>query len=325
MEILSVDVTEMLRKAKDRQLINSLWVEKYRPIYVDEYVCNDDLKDKIKHWVSDPSSLGHLLLYGKPGSGKTSLAKLIVTNIDCDYIYINMSDENGIDTVRDKIKNFVTQQGFSNMKVVIADEFDGATSMGQNALRGIIEQFSAYSRFIFTANSYDKIIDPIKSRCQTIEISIPKKSAIAKWIVNILISESVSYTNEIVAEYIEQHYPDFRKILNEIQSNSGDGNLIRNNIVNYYIDFNANVLQILCSKTNKHAKFTEVRSLLSKAKIKDFTNLYTYLYTNIDKFSSQDTIADNIKILSEMHYKSNFCVDKELNFCSALIQLIEKG
>lgn len=323
--ISSNNVEEILRKVKENQTLNTLWVEKYRPVYVDEYVCNDELKAYITQWVSNPSTLGHLLLYGRPGSGKTSLAKLLVNNLDCDYIYINMSDENGIDTVRDKIKNFVTQQGFSTLKVVIADEFDGATPMSQNALRGIIEQFSSYSRFIFTANSYDKIIDPIKSRCQTIEISVPKKAHIAKWIANILTTESVTYTNELIAEYISNYYPDFRKILNEIQLNVENGNLNKNNFVNNNIDFNEYLINLLISKKDKYSKFVEIRNLLNQAKIKDFTNLYSYLYTNIEKFSTKENMADIIKILSEMHYKSNFCVDKELNFCSTIIQIIEKG
>jgi len=325
MEFIQNDVNEILHKVKENQNMNTLWVEKYRPVYVNEYVCTDELKNKIQQWVDNPDTLGHLVLYGKPGSGKTSLAKLLVNNIDCDYIYINMSDENGIDTVRDKIKNFVTQLGFSTLKVIIADEFDGSTAMSQNALRGIIEQFSSYSRFIFTANSYDKIIDPIKSRCQTIEITVPKKTLIAKWIVNILNSEKVTYTNDIIAEYINQYYPDFRKILNEIQSNVENGNLIRNNFVYNNMDLHNNILQLLCSKSDKYSKFTQIRTLLSQSKIKDFTNLYTYLYTNIEKFSTKDNIADNIKILSEMLYKSNFCADKELNICSTLIQLIDKG
>jgi len=146
---------------------NTLWVEKYRPSNLDSYIGNEHLKSKIEVYL-ESGDLPHLLLFGKAGTGKTTLAKLLVKNIECDYLYINASDENNVDTVRTKVKNFASTIGFKDMKIIILDECDYITPNAQAALRNIMETFSKHCRFILTCNYVERIIDPIQSRCPII-------------------------------------------------------------------------------------------------------------------------------------------------------------
>ena len=153
---------------------NSLWVEKYRPQKLDEYVGNEHLKTKVADYLQS-GDVPHLLFFGKAGTGKTTLAKLIVNTIDCDHIIINASDENNVDTVRTKVKGFASTIGFRNSKIVILDEFDYMTPNAQAILRNLMETFSKHCRFILTCNYVEKVIDPIQSRCQTFQIVPPTK------------------------------------------------------------------------------------------------------------------------------------------------------
>ena len=169
---------------------HSLWVEKYRPNTLTTYVGNEHLKEKVKRYI-DSEDVPHLLLYGKAGTGKTTLAKILVNNIDCDYMYINASDENKVDDVRNKIKTFASSVGFKDMKVVILDECDYLTPNAQAALRNLMETFSKHCRFILTCNYVERIIDPIQSRCQSYKVVPPSKKEVAQQMVKILNEESV--------------------------------------------------------------------------------------------------------------------------------------
>ena len=174
------------------QTENTLWVEKYRPTNLDTYVGNDFIKDKVKLYL-ETGDVPHLLLYGRAGTGKTTLAKIITKNIDCDMMYINASDENNVDNVRTKIKNFASSIGFKPLKVIILDEADFLTPNAQAALRNLMETFSKTTRFILTCNYAERIIDPIQSRCQSFQVIPPDKKQVAKQLVDILGSEDVTY------------------------------------------------------------------------------------------------------------------------------------
>ena len=164
---------------------NSLWVEKYRPSSLDTYIGNDHLKSKVSIYL-ESGDLPHLLLFGRAGTGKTTLAKLLVKNIECDYLYINASDENNVDTVRTKVKNFASTIGFKDLKIIILDECDYITPNAQAALRNLMETFSRHCRFILTCNYVERIIDPIQSRCQSFQIVPPSKKEVAVHLSNIL-------------------------------------------------------------------------------------------------------------------------------------------
>ena len=177
---------------------HSLWVEKYRPTTLDTYIGNEHLKSKVKIYL-ESGDLPHLLFYGKAGTGKTTLAKLLVKNIECDYMYINASDENNVDTVRTKVKNFASTIGFKDMKIIILDECDYITPNAQAALRNLMETFSKHCRFILTCNFVERIIDPIQSRCQSFQIIPPSRGEVAKHTHDILISETKRTSGNIVS------------------------------------------------------------------------------------------------------------------------------
>ena len=162
----------------NKQVNNSLWVEKYRPQKLSEYVGNEHLKEKVSEYLQS-GDVPHLLFFGKAGTGKTTLAKLIVSSINCDYIIINASDERGIDIIRNKVKGFASTVGFKDKKIIILDEFDYMTPDAQAMLRNLMETFSKHCRFILTCNYVEKVIDPIQSRCQTFQIVPPTKKDVA--------------------------------------------------------------------------------------------------------------------------------------------------
>ena len=170
---------------------HTLFVEKYRPDTLDNYIGNEHLKSKVEHYL-ETGDLPHLLLFGKAGTGKTTLAKILVKNIECDYLYINASDENNVDTVRNKVKQFASTVGFKDMKVIILDECDYITPNAQAALRNLMETFSKHCRFILTCNYVERIIDPIQSRCQPYKIVPPSRKEVAQQMVNILDSEEAA-------------------------------------------------------------------------------------------------------------------------------------
>jgi len=186
---------------------HSLWVEKYRPNKLEDYVGNEHLKSKVAGYI-ESGDIPHLLLYGKAGTGKTTLAKLIVNSVDCDYMIINASDENNVDTVRNKVKNFASTIGFRQSKIIILDEFDYMTPNAQAILRNLMETFSKHCRFILTCNYVEKVIEPIQSRCQTFQIVPPTKKDVAVQISKILQSEGVKFEIKDLVPIIDAGYPD---------------------------------------------------------------------------------------------------------------------
>jgi len=197
---------------------NTLWVEKYRPSSIDTYIGNEHLLDKVSVYL-ESGDLPHLLLYGRAGTGKTTLAKILVKNIECDYLYINASDENNVDTVRTKVKNFASTVGFKDFKIIILDECDYITPNAQAALRNLMETFSKHCRFILTCNYVERIIDPIQSRCQSFQIIPPSKKEVAVHLSNILQNENVKFEVDDVATIVNGTYPDIRKVINTSQRN----------------------------------------------------------------------------------------------------------
>ena len=203
-------------------LENSLWVERYRSSNLEEYVGNDQIKKVVSKYLQT-NDLQNLCLYGNAGTGKTTLAKMIVNNIDCDYLYINASDERGIETIREKVTGFASVMSFKPIKVVILDEADYLTIQAQASLRNVIETFSQQTRFILTCNYIERIIDPIQSRCQVLKIQPPSKKDIAVHLKNILEKENVKFDIKDLGTAVNTFYPDLRKMINTLQSNTTDG------------------------------------------------------------------------------------------------------
>jgi replication factor C small subunit len=301
---------------------HTLWVERYRPDTLQGYVGNQSIVDKVKLYLEN-GDVPHLLLYGNAGTGKTTLAKIIANNIDCDLLYINASDENSVDTVRDKIKSFSSTIGFRKWKLVILDEADYMTPNGQAALRNLMETFSKTTRFILTCNYVEKIIDPIQSRCQVFAITPPTKKDVAIRVSEVLKTENVNFEMTDLVAIINSSYPDIRRVLNTCQRQSINGELKLDKQSLIEANYMAKLLEMLSSNEDKKSKFQNIRQLLADSQVKDFSSLYRFLYDNLDSFATGH-LAGSILIIAEAQYKDSLVVDKEINVMSMFVQLLNE-
>ena len=299
--------------------INTLWVEKYRPSSLDTYIGNEHLKSKVNVYL-ESGDLPHLFLFGKAGTGKTTLAKLLVNNIECDYLYINASDENNVDTVRTKVKNFASTIGFKDMKIIILDECDYITPNAQAALRNLMETFSKHCRFILTCNYVERIIDPIQSRCQSFQIVPPSKSEVAKHLHSILVNENVIDNMEDIKVLVDSGYPDIRRVINSAQRNVVKGRLKLDTSSIIQNDYKLKLLKILETQNKKNA-FKEIRQLLADNKITDFADLFRLLYDEVDDYG-KGHVAECILIIARYEISDSQVVDKEINVMAMLIELL---
>ena len=298
---------------------NTLWVEKYRPKKLEDYVGNDHLKQKIRDYI-ESGDVPHLLLYGKAGTGKTTLAKLIVNSINCDFMILNASDENNVDTVRNKVKSFASTIGFKDIKIVILDEFDYMTPQAQAILRNLMETFSKHCRFILTCNYVEKIIDPIQSRCQTFQIIPPTKKDVAVQISKILTEERIQFELKELVPIVDSSYPDIRKIINTCQLNSSKGVLKIDSSSISDADVRVKIIDILKSKDDKRNRYINLRQAVADSRVQDFTELYTHLYEKVNDYAVGNTSAV-IMILAQGQYKDAMIVDKEICFMATLIEI----
>lgn len=299
-----------------------IWAEKYRPQRLEDYIGNDHITDKVKEYIKQ-GDIPQLMFHGKQGTGKTSLAKIIVDKIQCDYLYINASDENSVDNVRNEIKQFVSTVSMNNqLKVVILDEFDHMTRNAQAALRNMMETFVETSRFILTCNYPERVIQPIMSRTQSFSVSPPSKRQLAKHLIRILKQENVKFSTEDVVTLVKKHYPDIRKLLNTADSmtqtnNSGERTLDINKKSLIGSDFNLQLIQMLKSG----ASVKDIRQHVANNERREFSDTYRMLYEDANEYVPTDSISDAILIIAEAQYKDGMVVDKEINFISCIIQL----
>jgi len=300
-------------------LKHSLWVEKYRPNKLDNYIGNDHLKSKVSVYL-ESGDIPHLLLFGRAGTGKTTLAKLLVNNIDCDYLYINASDENSVDVVREKVKNFASTLGFKDMKVIILDECDYITPNAQAALRNLMETFSKNCRFILTCNYVERIIDPIQSRCQSFQIVPPDRKQVAQHLANILNNENIEYDIKDIATIVNGGYPDIRRVINGSQRQVVNGKLVIDENTITQNDYKTKVLEILKTQ-DKKSSFQNIRQLLADSKVTDFSDLFRLMFDTIDDWGTGH-IAECILILSKYQQSDAVVVDKEINVMAMFVELI---
>ena len=303
----------------EKNLSNTLWVEKYRPNNLDTYIGNEHLKSKVSAYL-ESGDLPHLLLYGKAGTGKTTLAKILVKNIECDYLYINASDENNVETVRTKVKNFASTMGFKDYKVIILDECDYITPNAQAALRNLMETFSKHCRFILTCNFVERIIDPIQSRCQSFQIIPPSKKEVAKHTHDILLKENVMSDMNDLKVLIDSGYPDIRRVINAAQRNVVKGKLKLDTTSIIQNDYKLKLLKILKTQDKKNG-FKEIRQLLLDNKITDFADLFRLLYDEVDDWGSGH-VAECILIIARYELSDGQVPDKEINAMAMLIELL---
>ena len=295
---------------------NSLLVEKYRPSTLENYVGNENIKKSIAKYL-DQNDIQNLIFYGPAGTGKTTLAKIIVKNLDCDHLYINASDERGIETIRDKVQGFAMVASFKPLKVVILDEADFLTIQAQASLRNIIETFSRTTRFIMTCNFVERIIDPLQSRCHVLKIVPPTKKDVARHLAWVLDQEKIRYEMQDLVPLINQYYPDLRKCINTIQLSTIDNDLK----LDQSILVSSNYIDKVINELSNKANFKTVRQIIADANVDDFDELFKSLYEKANEYLPGKEGTATI-LINEHQYKSNFRIDKEINIMSLIQQII---
>ena len=298
---------------------HTLFTERFRPTDPKDYIGNEVFKASLDQWIKQ-QDIPHILLYGPAGTGKTTAAKLIVANLDCDHIYINCSDENGIETIREKVKSFASAATFRALKVVIMDEADFLTINAQAALRNVIETFSKTTRFVFTCNYVERIIDPLQSRTSVFEVLPPSKSEVAKRCISILDEETCNRATEDIVEIVNKTYPDIRKTLNLLQScivydPAGTFLKLNKDIVNQK-QYTDQIIDLI--KSNDDKAFNQIRQLVADSNIRDYNELYRALFENLDSF--HNPILGTV-IIAESQYQSVMAPDKEITFMGCIANL----
>ena len=306
-------------KGQNEKKPHYLWVEKYRPQDMAEYVGNDSLKESMNRYISE-GDVGHLLLFGPAGTGKTTLAKMLVKKIDCDHLYINASNENGIDTIRQKITGFACSAGFRDLKIIILDEADFLTANAQAALRNTMETYSSHTRFIMTCNYHEKIISPIASRCQIYEVKPLSKKEVAIQVASILTKEGVEYTKEELAFIVNKYHPDLRRIINVAQQSNHRGKLklAKEDLVE------SDLMSTIVTKLKTpHQKglFNELRQLVADSDINSFDDIYKYLFEKIDEFAPGKEAVVCLE-LAEGVYQSSLVFEKQITFVATLQKIL---
>ena len=299
---------------------NTLWTEAFRPDTLEGYIGNEHIIEKVKIFIAN-GDVPHLLFYGSAGTGKTTLAKIIANSVDADLMYINASDENSVDAVRDKIKRYASTVGFKRWKIIILDEADYLTPNAQAALRNLMETYSKTTRFILTCNYVEKIIDPIQSRCQTFAIMPPNKTDVAKRLVSVLEEKQVQYDIRDIAAIINSSYPDIRRAINTAQSCVIENRLTLDKASAIQANYMTEVLEMLKNAKDKKATFTKIRQCIADSKVRDFTPMYTFLYDNLDEFA-HGHIAPCILIIAESQFKDASVVDKEINIMAMFVNIL---
>jgi replication factor C small subunit len=300
---------------------HTLFTERFRPTNPKDYIGNEVFKASLDQWIKQ-QDIPHILLYGPAGTGKTTAAKLIVANLDCDHIYINCSDENGIETIREKVKSFASAATFRVLKVVIMDEADFLTINAQAALRNVIETFSKTTRFVFTCNYVERVIDPIQSRTSVFEVLPPSKSEVAKRCVQILDEEACNRATDDIVEIVNKTYPDIRKTLNLLQScivydPAGTFLQLNKDIVNQK-QYTDQIIDLI--KSNDDKAFNQIRQLVADSNIRDYNELYRALFENLDSF--HNPVLGTV-IIAESQYQSVMAPDKEITFMGCIANLLK--
>jgi replication factor C small subunit len=296
---------------KQHTLLNEI----YRPNDLENYVGNATLKASIGKQL-EQNDIQNYLFYGPAGCGKTTLAKIIINNLDCESLYINASDERGIETIRDKVVGFSSVASLKPLKVVILDESDFLTIQAQASLRNVIETFSRTTRFILTCNFVERIIDPIQSRCQTFKIVPPTKKEVAVHIAGICDKESIGYEVPALGKLVSKYYPDIRKMLNAVQASTIDGHLQLDKDLLVSSSYMDSVLEKL-----KQDDFKNIRQIIADSGVSDFEELFRFLYDNASEYMPNKEGTAAI-LINEHLYKSNFRIDKEINLMSLIQTLI---
>lgn len=300
-----------------------LWTEKYRPQTVEDCILPERLKEVFQQYVNQ-KQIPNLLLAGGAGVGKTTIAKAMCNEIGCDYMIINGSDESGIDVFRNKIKNYASSMSLAGgRKVIIIDEADYLNpNSTQPALRNAIEEFASNCSFIFTCNYKNKIIEPLHSRCAVVDFGLKNgekaqmASAFFKRIEYVLDSEKVDYDKKVIAELIKKHFPDFRRVINELQRYSQLGKID--------VGILSQIGDISITQIVKHLKekdFASVRKWAATSEV-DNATFFRKLYDSLYDIIKPQSIPQVVLILADYQYKQAFVSDSEINLVACLTEIM---
>jgi len=306
---------------------NFLWVEEYRPKDVSSCILPKNLKDTFTEFV-ESETIPNLILSGGPGVGKTTIAKAMIEQIGATYMMINGSEESGIDVLRTKIKNFASTVSLEGgRKYLILDEADYLNPQStQPALRGFMEEFHKNCGFILTCNYKNRLIEPLHSRCSVIDFMIPKSEKpnlamdFMKRVEFILQSESVEYDKKVLVEVIQRHFPDWRRILNELQRYSISGRIDAGILVDMA---EINIKEVM--KFMKEKEFTNVRRWVVNNLDMDSVRLFRSIYDNLYTFLDHSTIPHVVVVLAEYQHKAAFTADQEINLLACLTEIMARG
>ena len=298
--------------------MSELLNEKFRPKTLDGFIGHKDFKDTLRGQIKD-NDIQNYTFYGNAGSGKTTLAKIIVNMLDCDYEYINASDERGIETIRGKIKGFASSMSTKPLKVIILDEADYLLINAQTSLRSVIETYSANTRFILTCNYIERIIDPILSRCKPINIKPPGKSSVYAGVDKLLTEENVKFTVASLVDIINDTYPDIRQTLNTIQFNISDGLLRKTQKFEIQSSYQDKIIEALRSK---NPDIKSIRQIIQNSDVSDFDSLLKTLYYKADEYRSENVGTIAI-IVHDYYHKSLSKIDKEINIMACIAEIIK--
>ena len=301
--------------------MKDIWVEKYRPKTVDEYVFKDEAqKHQVKQWIAD-GGIPHLLFSGSAGTGKTTLAKVLINDLgvqDADVLLINASRDNGVDLIRRKITNFSETMPWGDYKVILLDEADYISAEGQAALRGVMEQYHQSVRFILTCNYPNKIIPALHSRCQGFHIERIDQTEFTARVAEIVLTEGVTPDLDILDTYVKATYPDLRKCINMVQMNCVEGKLVPPAKADAGdADYKIEMVELF-----KAGKIGQARKLVcSQARPEEIEDIYKWLYDNIDLFGDEEKQESAILIIKQGLVDHTLVSDPEINLAATLIRL----
>ena len=301
--------------------MKELWVEKYRPQRIDQYVFRDNHQRKqVESWVKD-GSIPHLLFSGAAGIGKTTLAKVLCHELGVesyDILEINASRDNNVDTVREKIINFVQMIPFGPFKVVLLDEADYLTPNAQAVLRGVMETYSNHSRFILTCNYPNRIIPALHSRCQGFHVEKTDQTEFTARVATILVEENIDFDLDTLDTYVKATYPDLRKCINTVQQNVKENKLEAPKSIEGASDYKIEMVELF-----KRGRINDARKLVcGKARPEEMEEIYRWLYDNLDLIAKSDEGKDQAVVLIKQGLVDHtICADSEINLAATLIKL----
>jgi len=302
--------------------MKELWTEKYRPKDVDGYVFTDiSVKEQVQEWIKD-GHIPHLLLHGPAGTGKTTLAKILVNQLGIDsydFLQVNASRDNGVDFLKTKIEGFVSTLPFGHLKIVLLDEADYLSPNAQGLLRGLMETYAAQARFILTCNLVHKVITPLKSRCTELHINKTDQVEFFTRAATVLATENVTYEPEVLASYVAATYPDLRKCLNLLQSNSKNAVLLNPKDA----DSSTQDYKLVMVDLFKRRKIKEARKLLcEQARPEEMDEIFRWSYDNLDLWSKTDEGQDEaILIIRKGMINHSLAGDPEINLSAMIVEL----